>query len=123
MSDITSTINAHLAAYCEPDPTKRASLVNSIWAETSALIDPPFDGTGRDGIAAMTDIVLQHYPGHSFRRTSNIDTHHQFGRYDWVLENADGIVATSGTDFIETNADGQLVRIVGFFGPLSPTTH
>jgi hypothetical protein len=120
MSDITTVVDKHLAGYCEPDPAVRTELIAAAWAETASLIDPPFDGSGRDGIAAMTDVVLTHYAGHTFRRTTDVDTHHQFGRYGWALVAPDGAVAVSGTDFIEFNDDGRLVRIVGFFGDQAP---
>jgi hypothetical protein len=116
MSDITTVVDKHLAGYCEPDAARRTELIAAAWAEDGSLIDPPFDGTGRDGIAAMADAVLTHYAGHTFRRTTDVDTHHQFGRYGWALVGPDGAVAVSGTDYIEFNDDGRLVRIVGFFG-------
>jgi len=120
VSDITTVVDKHLAGYCEPDPSVRAELIAAAWAETGSLIDPPFDGAGRDGIAAMTEVVLTHYAGHTFRRTTEVDTHHQFGRYGWALVAPDGAVAVSGTDYIEFNDEGRLVRIVGFFGDQAP---
>jgi hypothetical protein len=120
MTDIATLVDKHLAGYCEPDAGRRAELVATAWGEGGALIDPPFDGKGRDGIAAMTDVVLTHYAGHTFRRTTDVDTHHQFGRYGWALVGPDGAVAVTGTDYIELNDEGQLVRIVGFFGDQAP---
>jgi hypothetical protein len=120
MSDITTVVDKHLAGYCEADPAVRTELIAAAWAETGSLIDPPFDGTGRDGIAAMAETVLTHYAGHTFRRTTEVDTHHQFGRYGWALVGPDGAVAVSGTDYIEFDDDGRLVRIVGFFGDQAP---
>jgi hypothetical protein len=116
MSDITTVVDKHLAGYCEPDAARRAELIETAWTADGSLIDPPFDGRGRDGIAAMTDVVLTHYAGHTFRRTTEVDTHHQFGRYGWALVAPDGAVAVSGTDYIEFDDDGRLVRVVGFFG-------
>jgi hypothetical protein len=115
---ITATIDTHLAAYCEPNPERRAELVASVWRTDGALIDPPFDGSGHDGIAAMAGVVLTHYADHSFRRTTAIDAHHAFARYGWELVAADGTVAVNGTDIAELDDDGRLVRIVGFFGDL-----
>lgn len=127
MTDITDTtthltnnIDIHLAAYCEPDPIRRAELVASVWDVDGALIDPPFEGAGHDGIAAMTDVVLTHYSGHTFRRTTGVDTHHHFARYGWELVDANGTAAVSGTDVVESDDAGRLVRIIGFFGDLTP---
>jgi SnoaL-like domain len=112
-------VDTHLRAYCEPDPATRADLLAAVWAPTGTLIDPPFDGEGLDAIAAMVDVVLTHYAGHTFRRTTAIDAHHAFGRYEWELVGPDGDVAVTGTDIVEIDDDGRLTRIIGFFGLLA----
>lgn len=118
--DPTERVDLHLAAYAEPDPTTRADLVARAWADGGQLIDPPFDGTGRDEVAAMADAVLAHYPAHTFRRTTAVDEHHGFARYGWELVGPDGTVAVNGTDVAQFGEDGALVRVVGFFGDLVP---
>jgi hypothetical protein len=45
---------------------------------------------------------------------------HHFARYGWDLVGPDGVVAVNGTDFVEFDGEGKLLRIVGFFGPLDP---
>jgi hypothetical protein len=118
-TDLTTMIDTHLAAYGEADAARRATLVAEVWTADGSLIDPPFDGTGREAIAAMTDVVLAHYPGHTFRRTTVVDAHHSFARYGWELVAPDGTVAVGGTDIVEFAADGHLGRIIGFFGDLA----
>ncbi len=118
-SSLAATVDTHLRAYCEPDPATRAELVAEVWAPAGALIDPPFDGEGLEAIAAMTDVVLTHYAGHTFRRTTDVDAHHTFGRYGWELVAPDGAVAVTGTDIVEIDANGRLTRVVGFFGELT----
>ena len=120
VSPQAAAVDTHLAAYCEPDPARRNDLIATVWSPEGAVFDPPFEGSGHDGISAMTDTVLTHFPGHTFRRTSEIDAHHTFGRYSWDLVAADGALAVSGTDVIEVDEAGRLVRIVGFFGDVSP---
>ena len=115
---LSVAVDTHLKAYCEPDPATRAELLAAVWAPTGALFDPPFEGEGLDAIAAMTDVVLTHYAGHTFHRTTDVDAHHTFGRYGWELVAPDGTVAVTGTDIVEFDAEGRLTRIVGFFGPL-----
>jgi hypothetical protein len=118
MADVASTIDIHLAAYCEPDPGRRNDLLSEVWSESGTLIDPPFDGTGHAAISGLCEAALEHYPGHRFRRTSDIDTHHSFARYAWDLVAPDGNVAVKGLDVAEFGEDGKLVRVVGFFGDL-----
>ena len=122
VTTLTVAIDTHLQAYCEPDAERRADLLAAAWATDGTLVDPPFDGQGLDAIAGMTDVLLQHYAGHSFRRTTAVDVHHTFARYGWELVGPDGTVAVDGTDFVEIDDEGRLDRIVGFFGPLTPAS-
>lgn len=121
MADTTTvetTIDTYLEAYCEPDAQRRAALIAQVWATDGQLLDPPFDGTGHEALAGLTDAVLSHFPGHRFRRTSAVDTHHDIARYGWELVAADGAVAVAGLDVADLGPDGRLQRVVGFFGPL-----
>lgn len=120
MNPISDTVDTHLAAYCEPDPTTRLDLLRTVWTPSGTIIDPPLDGTGIDGISTAADAVLSHFPGHRFIRTSSVDLHHSFGRYNWALTGPDDAIAVTGTDFIETDDNGHLVRIIGFFGDVTP---
>jgi hypothetical protein len=115
---LVRTIDTYLAAYCEPDPVRRAELVAVAWRPTGSLLDPPFDATGHADVAALTDIVLTHYPDHRFARTTVVDAHHGIARYGWQLIGPDGAVAVGGVDVAEFADDGRLTRVVGFFGPL-----
>ena len=117
--DLEATIDAHLAGYCEPDADRRLELLRSAWAADGVLVDPPFDGTGPEGVAALVDAVLGHYPDHTFRRTTAVDAHHEYARYGWELVAADGSVAVAGTDFVTVDGDGKLATIVGFFRELA----
>jgi len=119
MTELTTIIDTHLAGYCEPDPTRRGELLRSVWDAAGELADPPMAGTGPDAIAGLADVVLQHYPGHRFVRTSAVDAHHDFARYAWSLEAPDGGSTVTGTD-IATIVDGRITRIIGFFGDLPP---
>ena len=117
-NELTTAIDDHLAGYCEPDPAKRRELLAGAWVDGGVLLDPPMDATGVEAIAGLTDVVLQHYPDHRFRRTSEVDTHHDHARYAWELVGPDGTVAVAGLDVATLDADGRLTRIIGFFGEL-----
>ena len=119
MNDITTTIDTHLEAYGETDPARRADLIAQVWLPDGELIDPPLEGKGHDGIGDMATAVLEHFPGHSFRRTSAVDEHHGFVRYGWELVGGDGSVAIAGVDVVQLE-DGRIRRITGFFGELPP---
>jgi hypothetical protein len=117
--DLATTIDTYLAGYCEPDPDARATLIAAAWAPDGELLDPPLAGRGHAELAALTDAVLTHFPGHAFRRTSAVDSHHDCARYTWELVAPDGEIAVAGTDFVELADSGMIRRVVGFFGPLA----
>ena len=110
----------HLEAYALADAVRRDELVASAWNAAGELLDPPLEGRGRAEISALADVVLTHYAGHHFVRTTAVDSHHGFARYGWDLTGADGTVAVSGIDVVQFDEDGKLLRIVGFFGSLEP---
>lgn len=118
MPDVTTTIDTYLSAYGEPDAGRRAGLIEAAWTEDGRLLDPPLTGEGHDGISAAADALQQHYAGHRFRRTSDIDAHHEMLRFAWELVAPDGAVVLTGLDVGELAEDGRLARITGFFGEL-----
>lgn len=120
--DLTTTIDTHLRAYCEPDRVRRVDQLEQAWAPGGVLLDPPFDGRGIDGIADMVDVVLEHYPDHRFVRTTVVDAHHGSARYGWSLDAPDGTPAVTGIDVADVDETGRLTRVVGFFGDLGPAT-
>ncbi len=117
-TSITDTIDSHLEAYALADADRRGAFVAANWNAAGELTDPPMTGRGHAEISALAEVVLTHYAGHRFERSTAVDSHHGFARYGWSLVAPDGAIAVSGTDFVEFDDDGKLLRIVGFFGPL-----
>jgi hypothetical protein len=91
-----ATRRAYLSAWSERDPSLRAELVERAWAPDGRLIDPPLTGEGHDGISEMAGAMQEHYAGHSFRRASDVDAHHDHLRFAWELVGPDGEVALTG---------------------------
>ena len=105
-TDLAETVDTHLRAYCEPDVTERRRLVELVWSPDGALIDPPLDGTGHDGIVTMVEAVLALYPSHVFRRTTAIDAHHGVLRSSWELADPTGAVVVTGMDVADVDDQG-----------------
>lgn len=115
MTQLDVLIDTYLEAYGEPDGDRRSELIGRVWSADGRLIDPPFDGAGHMWISTMADALQGQFPGHTFRRTSEIDGHHGFARYEWELLPPDGSPPLSGLDVAELADDGTLRRVVGFF--------
>lgn len=114
----TTTVDRYLAAYGEPDATRRRALVAEVFTADATVADPPLDAAGHDGIDEMFAAVQSQFANHTFRRTSSVDEHHKAARYEWELVAADGTVSVAGTDFVRFTDDGLIASIVGFFGPI-----
>lgn len=109
-------VDAHLAAYCEPDDGRRRQAVARLWNPDGRLVDPPLEGAGHAGIARAGALLLSQFPGHRFVRTTQVDAHHEFVRYGWRLESPQGATVLEGVDLLELDVDGRIGRVVGFFG-------
>lgn len=118
MSDMTATIDTYLEAYGEPDTDRRIALIEQVFAAEAHVFDPPIDGAGHTGINEMFAAVQSQFGGHSFRRSTGVDSHHGIARYGWELVAGDGSVTLTGMDVAVVNDDGKLTRVAGFFGDL-----
>lgn len=93
-------------------------MIKKIWGPTGRQVDPTISGQGYDGISSLADAVHTHFAGHTFRRTSGVDSHNSQFRYSWELVSPDGTPVIAGVDTGETDEHGLLVRVVGFYGDL-----
>jgi hypothetical protein len=120
MTDITETVDTYLAMWNEEDAAKRAELIETAWAPDGRYVDPVQEADGHAALSAMVDAIGAHYPGQQFRRTTEVDTHHDEVRFGWELGVPGGDVTVAGIDVGILAADGRLQRITGFFGELAP---
>ncbi|MGI4870204.1 MAG: nuclear transport factor 2 family protein [Janthinobacterium lividum] len=114
----TRTIQAYTAAWNEVSAEKLRHLLPHCWTPTSRYQDPNVaDAQGPEALIAIITGMHQQLPGVRMLLASELDTHHQVGRFHWLQQRPDG-TAIEGTDFVEFNEAGLLVRVVGFFGKL-----
>jgi hypothetical protein len=111
-------VDAHLAAFSAPDAATRRALIEQAWAPSGHFADPLFVATGHDEIDALATSVPDMYPAHVFTRTSGIDLHHGHARYAFAFTAPDGTVVVDGVEVAQIGAEGRLVRVIGFFGPI-----
>lgn len=67
-------------------------------------------GAGHAGTGGLAAAALHRFPGHRFRRTSGVDTHHGYARYSWELVGPGGELAVDGMDVAQVGEDGNLLR-------------
>jgi hypothetical protein len=118
----TNVIDTYLDALNEDDDAARAALVARAFTEDATFADPLLEAAGHDEIAGLAPVVQAQFPAARFRRTTEVDAHHEYIRFGWELRAEDGSVIVAGVDAGVIAADGRLRRIVGFFGELTPTS-
>jgi len=114
MSHLTDLIDAYIAMWNETNDARRRELIARVWTEGARYLDPVMEGEGRSGIDAMVRGVQERFPGHRFRRTSDVDSHHDRLRFGWELGPESGPAIVKGTD-MGIVSEGRLSAITGFF--------
>jgi hypothetical protein len=112
-TEVEQLIDQYIAAWNETDPATRRALIARTWTEDGRYLDPLMSGEGHDGIDAMVGAVQTQFPGYRFRRTGELDTHHERVRFSWELGPEAGPPLAGGVDF-GVVSDGRLHTITGF---------
>jgi hypothetical protein len=106
-------IERYLAAWNETDPGKRRALIDDLFAEDASYIDPVAEAHGRNAIDATVAAVQAQFPGWTFTRAGDVDTHHRQARFTWAL-GPEGEAAVIGFDIAIVDEDGRLTNVFGF---------
>jgi hypothetical protein len=113
---LDTLISSYIAAWNESDPVARLDLLRTVWHEQGEYTDPLTHAPGR---AALDDLIggfLARNPGAYLELAGKIEHHHQHLRFFWKMRFANGR-ELHGMDYGQFSADGQLLKIVGFFQP------
>ena len=117
--DVTELIDRYCEVWNEPDPSRRAELLASVWASGATYTDPSVHAASAEALLGHIATVRSRRPGASVLRTSAVDAHHGVARFAWHVVLADGTALPEGIDIAFLSPDGSRIeRILGFFGPL-----
>ncbi len=119
MDDLTTKIDTYFEIWNEPEENRRDELGQQVWARAGRYVDPFADTSGSRAFAEFVGMAHERYPGHTVRRASAIDVHHDQARFKWELVGPDGKVVADGIDVCVLDADGKLEQVAGFVGDLS----
>jgi hypothetical protein len=115
---IRTTIDGFFRAWNAEADDERLALVRDVYTETAVVKDPLADVQGHDAIAGFMAGARAQFPGHTFRRSSGIDAHHDLVRFAWQLLDPSGEPVVEGFEMGQVADDGRLSCTLGFFGPL-----
>ena len=119
MSYATDLIDCYIQAWNEGDAERRQSLIARTWTPDARYVDPMLESEGHAGIDGMIVSIQARFPDHRFRRTSEVEEHHDRLRFTWELAPVEGPAMVKGTD-IGILAGGRLQAMIGFFDQLPP---
>ncbi len=119
---INTVVDTYFAMWNETDPLRRREIIAGAWSLDAAYSDPLFTASGAEGLDALVAGVHQRFPGHRFRLTGAVESHHDRARWGWELAGPDGdVLVARGVDFAVLTADGRLREVTGFFEPVAAT--
>jgi hypothetical protein len=118
MQTIPSVLDDMLAVWNSRDHSNLRTRLEAIFADDIVFVDPTIITRGIDEFEANVRGFRAKYPQADIRKTTGIDSHHNLHRYHWAISMG-GKTLLEGFDVSETNADGKVTRVLGFFGPLS----
>jgi hypothetical protein len=119
MNTHPSCLDQMLAIWNQTDLSQVRPMLEAALSPHIVFVDPTIVTHGLDAFEANVRDFRTKYPQAVIRRSSVVDSHHQLHRYTWEIL-AGGKVMLAGFDVSETNSANQVVRVVGFFGPLAP---
>ncbi len=119
-SAIREVVQKYMLAWNETDASLRQKILYRCWVNEAVYVDPSIRLSGRDALAQHIAMVQSGRPDALLQFVSGIDVHHNVVRFLWRLVRVDGSFGDTSIDFGEIGPDGQLEKIVGFFG-LAPS--
>ena len=115
MAEYPKSLDDMLFAWNEPDTSKVRDHLDRALSPNVRFVDPSIDVIGIDGFEENVHEVKASIPGAVYSRVSGVDSQHNFHRYHWAIHQ-DGELLLSGFDVTETDEEGKVVCVIGFFG-------
>jgi hypothetical protein len=115
MNQLTQLIDRYIDTWNELDAKRRKDLIRKTWTDTATYVDPALQAEGQAGIDTMIQGVQARFPGFRFRRTSEVETHHDRIRFTWELGPEGAQPVVKGTDFGVVAPGDRLHAVTGFF--------
>jgi SnoaL-like domain len=113
MNPMNELADRYIAVWNEADDAQRRALVEQTYTERATYVDPMMRGEGFAGINAMVGTARAQFPGHAFRRSSEVESHNGYVRFSWELSAAGSSLVARGTD-IGVLEGNRFQQIIGF---------
>jgi len=117
MGDYPKSLDHMLAAWNEPAPCRVREHLEQALNPRVRFVDPTIDVTGIDGFEKNVHEVQSRLPSAVYSRASGVDSQHGFHRYHWAIHQK-GNLLLSGFDVTQTDEEGRVICVIGFFGEI-----
>lgn len=111
----TDGIDAYGQAWLEPDPARRAALLERAWAPDAVYVDPTAVVRGREALGAHIGEVQASLAGGQVAVTAEAVRHHDSAHFPWAITDGSGAVVLTGFDVVQLDDEGRITRLTGFF--------
>ena len=116
--DVDALIDGYIAAWFEPDVSKREKLLAKVFAEKATYTDERVNIKSHQELAGYIGSVMKNVPAGGVMSVSKAQVHHGTFRFAWRYALPDGTVFMEGMDFGELSGEGRIQRLVVFAGTL-----
>jgi hypothetical protein len=118
-NDVPEVLQTYLRMWNERDPDQIRVHLDACIGDDCWWVDPLHQHTGRDALEANVRGFRVTYPDADLGLASNIDSHNERHRYDWMITSSPGELLIRGFDVVTVDAtSGMINRVDGFFGEL-----
>jgi len=101
-------------AWSNVGPDERQQLLRNTVAPSCVYLDPVAQSRSHAELAGVMEQFQRHIPGATIE-VEGFLSHHDHALIHWRALDASGVVRLPGVDAVVFDADGLLVRIIGFF--------
>ena len=119
MKPYEENLGKMMAIWNTPDVDEQRALAQAAFEHNIHFADPNHNTIGHEPFLAMVAQLQAKIPGASYAANSAIDMQNNFCRYHWKID-LDGKRVMNGFDMTEVNDAGKIVKVIGFFGSLTP---
>jgi hypothetical protein len=111
MNSLNTLAERYVAVWNERDAENRRAAIAALWTQ-----DGEHYTKGREvrGYAALEQRVIGSHEkwvkeeGFTFRSANNADGHNGTMKFNWEMVRPDGVIATTGFDFLVLTEDGRI---------------
>jgi len=115
-------VDMMLSAWSEPEQERRRAVLDSCCVPEVSYVNLLAEATGTAAVAELLGRLTAQFPGVRPVRSSALDFHHRYARFEWVIQNEAGQPLLQGLDVIVLSEEhDRIASVITFFGAVNRT--